>query len=64
MNLDQIKFAANQGSTIFLGDSGYQVIVDSLNMDSKGVRGGTRRRKARGLRMRVSSRRSRTKRSR
>ena len=30
MNLDQIKFAANQGLTIFWGDSGYQVIVDSL----------------------------------
>ena len=45
-------------------DKDVQVIVDSLNMDSKGVRGGTRRRKARGLRMRVSSRRSRTKRSR
>lgn len=30
MNLDQIKCAANQGLTIFWGDSGYQVIVDSL----------------------------------
>ena len=46
-------------------DEDVQVIVDLLNMDSKGIRGGSRRRKARKSRMRrVSSRRSRTKRSR
>ena len=31
MNFDQIKNAADQGLTIFWGNSGYQVIVDSLN---------------------------------
>ena len=30
MNLDEIKQSVNQGSRVYWGDSGYQVIVDSL----------------------------------
>ena len=30
MDLDEIKQSVNQGSKVYWGDSGYQVIVDSL----------------------------------
>lgn len=30
MNLDQIKQSVNQGLKVYWGDTGYQVIIDSL----------------------------------